>query len=75
MCTSRQILISCAFGVAGFKPYCNILAIDAGKESRSDRWKRDTKPDKSDGKSIKSIPVNPETSKVSHTKQIIRIRA
>ena len=61
--------------MAGFQTCCNILAIDAGKESRSDRWERDTKLDESDAKSVKSILVNQETSKVSHTKQIIRIRA
>ena len=71
----RNISISCAFDVAGLKPYCNILAIDAGKESGFDGLERDIKPDKSDGKPVKSILVNPETSKDSHTKQIISIRA
>lgn len=70
-----QMQISCAFDVAGLKTCCNVLAMDACKVSRSDRWERDTKPDKSDGKSVKSILVNPESSKDSHTKQLIRIRA
>ena len=35
---------------------------------------RDTKLDKSDAKYVKSILVNQETSKDSHTKQIFRIR-
>ena len=74
-CTSEDIQISCAYDVSGLKPYCNVLAIYAGEESGFNGLERDIKLDKSDGKPVKSILVNPETSRDSHTKRIIRTRA